>query len=466
MNPELLERVLRREIPGFEQLLACDKLTGGASQETYRVQLRCNGEDVLLALRRSPLADATEEAVGLANPETEAKLIQTMHAAGIPEPAVHYVLHPEDDLGRGFVMQWLEGEALGARIVRAEEFADIRPHLAQEFGAILARIHAIDVKATGLADELVELTPAQLVQESWENYKQLTVPVPMIDYAARWLLERLPGAYTTGLVHGDYRNGNIMINSQGVVAVLDWEITHLGDPVRDLGWLCVNSWRFGNRDLPVGGFGTREQLLEGYQSVSGTEVDPEHLRFWEVFGSFWWAVACLRMSASYRSGDNPSLERPAIGRRSSEAQMDCVNLVIPGSFELPEFDEEAAKSRELPLAQEMLESVASWLREEVSGQVEPRNAFLARVAANSLKTVERELSLGPQLRAQESERLTGLGMKGELHAQRAQLVKALRQGLDLDTPGLAEHLRQTVAGQLAVDQPRYTALQQLDKEEI
>ena len=62
----------------------------------------------------------------------------------------------------------------------------------------------------------------------------------------------------------------------GVVAVLDWEIAHIGDPMRDLGWICTNSWRFGRADLPVGGVGSYEDLFAGYESVSGEPVEnPE-----------------------------------------------------------------------------------------------------------------------------------------------------------------------------------------------
>lgn len=115
----------------------------------------------------------------------------------------------------------------------------------------------------------------------------------MIDYTARWLLQHLPVDSRRTLVHGDFRNGNLMIDAGGIRAVLDWELAQIGDPVRDLGWLCVNSWRFGRSDLPVGGFGTVEDLLEGYRAVSGIDIDRAELTFWQVFGSFWWAVTTL-----------------------------------------------------------------------------------------------------------------------------------------------------------------------------
>ena len=109
--------------------------------------------------------------------------------------------------------------------------------------------------------------------------------------------------------------------------VLDWELAHLGDPLEDLGWLCVNSWRFGNIDLPVGGFGLREDLFAGYEAAGGRRVDPERVRFWEVVGSLKWGIMCMVMLSVFESGIDRSVERAAIGRRSSEAEIDLLALL-------------------------------------------------------------------------------------------------------------------------------------------
>jgi hypothetical protein len=298
-----------------------------------------------------------------------------------------------------------------------------------------------------------------LVDETYTAYRELDVPVPMIDYAWRWLKDNLPNDYRTTLVHGDFRNGNLMVDADGINAVLDWELAQIGDPVRDLGWLCVNSWRFGFSDKPVGGFGDVDDLLAGYASTSGVEVDQQAILFWQVFGSFWWAMATLQMANSWRRGETPSLERPVIGRRSSEAQMDCVNLLIPGSFALPDADRPLDAGTQLPMPAELLSGVRDFLKETVAGQLDPHNSFLARVAANSLGIAQREFVHGGTLAAAEKSRLeTLLEKSGDLDALRWELATRLRDGLALDTPGLADHLRQTVAAQCWIDQPRYSAL--------
>jgi aminoglycoside phosphotransferase (APT) family kinase protein len=113
-----------------------------------------------------------------------------------------------------------------------------------------------------------------------------------------------------------------------VRAVLDWELAHFGDPMEDLGWICVNSWRFGEIDKPVGGFGTREELFAGYEAA-GRRVDAERVKFWEVMGTLRWGVMCCGMMQRFRSGPDHSMERAMIGRRSSETEIDLLRLLAP-----------------------------------------------------------------------------------------------------------------------------------------
>lgn len=453
---ENLERVLVREIPGCRSLKAAERLSGGASQETYRIVIDTEDGERRIAMRRAPgglHSESTPAHPGLA---AEALLMQSARAAGVPEPQVYYVLQAGDELGDGFIMEWIEGEALGARIVRSERFADLRPQLARECGRVMARIHDIDVAATGLDKHLAVIPPEDFVQQTWDRYKVLGTPQPMIDYAARWLMDHLPSGYEPRLVHNDFRNGNFMVDENGIVAVLDWEIAHIGDPMRDLGWICVNSWRFGG-DQPVGGFGSYEDFFAGYEEECGRKVDPDQVKFWEVFGSFWWATGCLGMAEHYRTGPDKTVERPAIGRRTSECQVDCVNLLMPGPVELvPASD--MTSTLDMPRADELVTSVRDFLREDVMAATEGRANFLARVASNSLDIILREMDLGPRQRALELSRLQAFyGANDDLETLRWRLVNALRDGSQsLDDEALKSHLRQTVVNQIAIDQPRYS----------
>ena len=454
-----LAAALEKHLPGIGSLVRFDRLSAGASQETYRLVVESGGVERKLALRRlaggvwnEGVAEAARAGV-----RTEAELFRLARAAGVPEPEVLAVLERDDGLGEGFVMEWLEGETLGARIVRSESLAKVRPRLARQCGEILARIHAIDVQTTGLVDKLDTVTPRAFVEQTYAGYKLLATPQPMIDYTARWLLDHLPEAPRMALVHNDFRNGNVMVGPEGVVAVLDWELAHIGDPMRDLGWICTNSWRFGRRDLPVGGFGETADLFAGYESVSGRKVDAAQVKFWEVFGSFWWAIGCLGMANQFRIGPDRSVERAAIGRRSSECQVDCVNLLIPGPVDVIEAPKTRASS-DLPALDELVQGVRDLLHGELMSATEGRLQFMARVSGNALDIVLRELAVGGEHRRRERERLCGLlGRDADLDSLRRQLVEVLRDGsMDLAAPGLAEHLRATVVNQVAIDQPRYS----------
>lgn len=455
-----ISRVLRRERPAFVAVKSCKQLTAGASQETYRLELETSDGDVLMALRRQPpgqLAVAGEAlAIGAAE---EAELFNLARAAHVPSPEIVYSLQPNDDLGEGFLMEWLEGETLGQRIVRGEEYAKVRTTLAAECGTQLARIHAIDLSDSRLKDALPKQKPAELIEQSYLIYQSLAVPMPMIEFTANWLRNNIPSESRSCLVHGDFRNGNLMINANGLNAVLDWELAHIGDPVRDLGWLCVNSWRFGQADKVVGGFGEIDELLDAYRAESGVEVRREDVLFWQVFGSYWWSVATLLMAQGWRSGETPSLERPVIGRRSSEAQMDCVNLIIPGTFTVPDALQALSDGTQLPMAAEMLSSVAEFLKQEVAEALSGKQQFLARVGANALGIAQREAQFGPALHAAEHKRLGSLlGKDGRLDDLRWTLTTMLSEGAAIEEGALAEHLRLTVAGQLFIDQPKYSAL--------
>ena len=453
-----LNAVIAAQLSGCDGLVSVERLSGGASQETYRIYARIDNAERPLALRRSAGGlHGDDGAVNYPGLPVEARLMQAARAAGVPAPEVHYVLTEADGLGEGFLMEWLDGETLGARIVRLPELAELRPRLAFECGRILARIHGIDVRTAGLDQALEVIKPTEFIERTWERYRQFPTPQPMIDYAGRWLLEHLPAGGELKLVHNDFRNGNLMVNAQGVVAVLDWETAHIGDPMRDLGWICTNSWRFGRTDLPVGGFGHYAELFAGYESESGVKLDPERVKFWEVFGSFWWAVGCLGMAEHYRSGPDSSVERPAIGRRTSECQVDLVNLLIPGPAKLVEAEDLTAAA-DMPRLDELLVSVRDYLRGEVMHATDGRTNFLARVAGNSLDIVLRDLASGPAHRKAEQQRLRALlGGDADLDALRWRLVEGLRNAsIPLNHPGLADHLRNTAVNQVAIDQPKYS----------
>jgi aminoglycoside phosphotransferase (APT) family kinase protein len=164
--------------------------------------------------------------------------------------------------------------------------------------------------------------------------RSIAPPAPggaILELAFQYLRAHLPEPVEPVLLHGDFRNGNIMFDPEtGVAAVLDWELAHLGDPAEDMGWICTNSWRFGRPDKPVGGFGDYADLLAGYQDAGGQPIPLSRVRFWQMLGSLRWGVMCLTMYLSWANGVEKSVERPMIGRRVSETEADLVVLLEQG----------------------------------------------------------------------------------------------------------------------------------------
>jgi aminoglycoside phosphotransferase (APT) family kinase protein len=164
-----------------------------------------------------------------------------------------------------------------------------------------------------------------------DTYRTFGAHRPVLELAFQHLRTHAPPMGRPVLLHGDFRTGNLVVDPErGIAAVLDWELAHRGDPAEDLGWLCVNSWRFGASSQPVGGFGAYEDLLSGYRAAGGEEIELSRVRYWQAVGSLKWAVMCLVMYDGWASGTAASVERPIIGRRVSEAEIDLLDLFEAG----------------------------------------------------------------------------------------------------------------------------------------
>jgi aminoglycoside phosphotransferase (APT) family kinase protein len=328
---EALAASVRRRFGPEAAMARLERLSGGASQELWSFDVETPSEPPReLILRRNPGGTVKRE--GSAGMEAEARIITLAREAGAPAPAVEHVFAPEEGLGSGYLMERVPGETLARRLLRDDLYATARPKLAFQLGAAAARIHEIDPAKAG---ELRQTTPQLSLEGSYALYQTNGGRRPVVEWAFRWLRERLPPPQETlCVVHGDMRNGNIMVGADGLRAVLDWEAVHVGDPMEDLGWLCVPSWRFGVLDKPVGGFGPREELWAGYESVTGHKVDRDRALWWEVQGTLRWGLSCAMMGREFQNGER-NVEKAAIGRRASETEMDLLGmLAAPGGHPL------------------------------------------------------------------------------------------------------------------------------------
>jgi len=324
---EALPRLAERLAGPGATVEGAQRLSGGASMETWTFDLvsPAGREELILRHRSAPFDPENARSIPLS---TEAALIQAAGASGAPVPPVRHVCDDADGLGEAYVMRRIAGETLGRKIVSDARFDAIRPKLARQCGEVLAQIHATPPPA-GLNLKTVD---AALELDRYEEvYRATGAERPILDLAFQYLRRRMPEPVEPVLLHGDFRNGNIMFDPEtGVAAVLDWELSHIGDPGEDMGWICTNSWRFGRPDRPVGGFGDYADLLAGYEAAGGRPVPLERLRFWQMLGSLRWGIMCLTMYMSWQTGMEKSVERPMIGRRVSETEADLVVLLEQG----------------------------------------------------------------------------------------------------------------------------------------
>jgi aminoglycoside phosphotransferase (APT) family kinase protein len=295
------------------------RLSGGASRETWSFDARrADGTTSGLVLRRDP-PGAPGSGMG-----REARLLSAAAVAGVPVPGIVATSDDPAVLGSSFiVMERVEGETIPRRILRDDAYAAVRPMLAAQCGEALAAIHRIP------PSDVPGLEHPDQVEAFRTILDQLGEPHPAFEIGFRWLDAHRVDEGRTVVVHGDFRNGNLIVGPAGIRAVLDWELAHVGDPMEDLGWLCVKSWRFGE-PFPVGGFGTYEQLLDAYERTSGRPVDRAALRWWETLGTLKWGIMCIMQAATHSSGVVRSVELAAIGRRVCEVEWDLLALVAPG----------------------------------------------------------------------------------------------------------------------------------------
>jgi len=437
-----LRDLLRAEL-GRPDLEVADlrRLTGGASRETW--SFTAGGERFVLQRERSGSPRAGAMA-------TEAAMLRAAGAAGVPVATLVSASGEPGDLGAGYlVSRFVEGETIARKILRDDEFASAREVLAADCGRALAAIHSIPTDAV----------PGLQATDQVAQYRQVLDdfgdPHPTFEHAFRWLEANRPAATGDAVVHGDFRLGNLMVGPDGLRAVIDWELAHLGDPMEDLGWLCTRAWRFGS-DAPVGGVGSYEQLFEAYEEASGRAVDRDVARWWEVLGTLKWGIMCIMQARAHLEGLSRSMELAAIGRRVVENEHDLLLLLEPDALAAavarpahPPATAPGLHGR--PTAAELLEAVREWVVTDVRESATGRVAFHTRVAENVLGVLEREVVLGPAMDEDHRARLAALGVADD-HA----FAAGVRDG-SLAGDEVVRAMAESVVDRLRVANPRWFA---------
>ena len=442
-----LEEELRALI-GARSVEAVTRLSGGASRETW--SFLADGRPLILQRQRP--GDVRDMLV-------EARVLETAFEAGVRVPQL--ITSGEMSSGAKFmVLAHVPGETIARKILRDERFSAARPVLVEQMAQSLARLHSID------ADSLEGLPTVDQLEQYRKTLDNLNESLgqshPAFELAFAWLERNRPASERRSLVHGDFRLGNVMVDESGLAAVLDWELAHVGDPIEDLGWLCVRAWRFGS-SLPVAGLGRYDELITAYQKASGVEISADEVLWWEVLGTLKWGIMCMIQTSSHLLGFHRSHEMAAIGRRVCENEYDLFLLLdgkwtsasvatSPSSWNHPiDVDDENPTVHDVPSTGQLVEAVREWMERDVMTGTTGRLQFHTRVAINALSIVEREMKSGRGQSRRHQERLATLGV-----AHDAELADAIRSGrLDDRIDDVAQVVRASVVDKVAVANPAY-----------
>ena len=312
------------------EIISTNRLSGGAIQENHRLEISVAGGDWPghhdLVLRR----DAQSAVATSHSRAEEYALLKAAHKAGVTVPAPCVLCTDESILGGPFfIMHRVAGEARGGRLIKSPPDAA----LVREIGADLARIHTITPTTAGSELEFLGAPPADPARAAVAQYRAyldvLPDPHPAVEWGLSWLAEHAPAPGEIVLCHRDFRTGNYMVRDGRLTGILDWEFAGWSDPHEDIGWFCAMCWRFGQRDKPAGGIGSRAAFYRGYERVSGRKVDPKRVYFWEVFAHIRWAIIAVQQGHRFLKGGERTLDIVLTGRRPAEVEYEILRMTPP-----------------------------------------------------------------------------------------------------------------------------------------
>ena len=326
-------RWLASHVEGLAEPVQFELISGGRSNLTYRLT---DAADTVYALRRPPLGGVLSTAHDMSR---EWRFISAVAPTPVPvAPPVAYCADPEVTGAEFYVMGFIEGRVLADRDAGLSLPPPARVRAGHQVVDVLIALHALDPVQLGLG-ELVRRTgyvERQLRRWHAQVHASGMTDLVLLDEVHDLLARRIPAQHT-GIVHGDYRPGNLAFKPDGTVrAVFDWELATSGDPMADLGWLA-SSWEDPGDEVPptttgpstAPGFPARAQLVARYARLSGRDVSD--LPYWVAFSR--WRSACIgagvraRYLAGHMADDGYLAEaqaRAEEGARLAEAARDAL----------------------------------------------------------------------------------------------------------------------------------------------
>lgn len=302
-------------------------LAGGASRESWLVEVMIDGQSEKLVLRKDLPTTMHQDAL---TRRQEFAVMQSAYDAGVKVARMRFLCEDKTVLGMPFfMMDFVEGISIGRKVITAPELEHARGVLPEQLAEQLALIHTIPTDKHDFLPRPAEGVVAShaAIQQTYKILDNLRIDVPVFEHLLRWATYRAPSDPTLTFIHGDFRIGNVLVMPEGLSAVIDWEFAHIGNPAEEIGYLCMRDWRFGNDHLHAGGLCPRERFIQSYEGYSGRQINREAVDWWEVMGNIRWGIICLAQAHRYLSGVEKSVEYASLGRRSAEMQFEALNLI-------------------------------------------------------------------------------------------------------------------------------------------
>lgn len=307
-----IENIDVPSLGGSNRTVIFDLIDGSGRRRVVSRQRTYEGAD-------SPFLDAADQF----------RLMQIAYQAGVPVPEPILLFTSEDQLGDGFVTGFVVGETMPKRIIAALDSTQSGPNFTQQLGQVLAQLHQVRADAAFLQETPDSIDPIDAQRQRYDSYDEAH---PAIELGFRWLERNRPVRTAPALLHGDFRNGNLMVKDDRIVSVLDWECAHLGAPAEDIGWLTCRPWRFGSVERPVGGFGKLPDLLASYRDAGGILIDADEVRYWQIFGLVRWTVINMMQAHGHFFGDRRDPVFAACGRNTSLIEYDLL-MTLKGLYQ-------------------------------------------------------------------------------------------------------------------------------------
>ena len=303
-------------------------LAGGAIQENWSIDADFEGGRLSGAQRLVLRTDAATGVPSSLGRTEEFHVLKAAFDAGVAVAEPLFACGDETVIGRPFfVMRRVAGSAAGRLITLDPALEPSRPALAERLGLELARLQAIRPPRVDLPFLVPYDGPLSQIAQFRAYLGRHPNPRPVLEWALRWAETHVPAPLLPVLCHRDFRTGNYLLEGTKLTAILDWEFAGWGDPDEDIGWFCCKGWRFGRLDREAGGIADRAPFYRGYEAESGRRLNPDRIRFWEVFANIRWAIIALQQSDRFLVGGSRSLSTAITGRRATECELELLMLL-------------------------------------------------------------------------------------------------------------------------------------------